>query len=237
MAYSRISRREEKRTKKILVLTFIGITILLALTVTLGVPLIIGVSVFISNLANRASVVENSDKTAPFPPVLSSLPSATNSATLKLSGYGEPGANVYIYLNGTQVKKILLASDGTFSYNEKILKDGINTLYAKAQDAVGNISEPSEKQVILFTNKPPKLEISNPQENQNFTKSQQETTIKGITDPGVDLRINDRFVSVNDDGTFAFTLRLHDGENTLSLVARDQASNETKLERKVTYSP
>ena len=83
MAYSRISRVEEKRTKKILVFTIIGITVLLGLTITLGIPLIIGVSVFISNLTNRAQVVEMSDKTAPFPPVLSPVPTATNSAIKK----------------------------------------------------------------------------------------------------------------------------------------------------------
>jgi len=47
----------------------------------------------------------------------------------------------------------------------------------------------------------------------------------------------DRFVSVKDDGSFTYNLRLNDGENTLTIIARDAAGNETKLERKVTYQP
>jgi hypothetical protein len=61
--------------------------------------------------------------------------------------------------------------------------------------------------------------------------------IKGLTDAGVIIWINDRFVAVKDDGSFNYSIRLQDEENTLNILARDSAGNETRLERKVIYQP
>ncbi len=236
MTYSRISRVEEKKTKKILVLTFIGIVTLLVMIFTIGIPLIIGVSLLVSNATNHQSIIDNTDKTPPVAPVLFPVPIATNSAILKISGYGEPNSNVHIFVNDTEVKKILLPTDGSFSFTDKLLMVGQNVIYVTAQDQAGNLSTESEKLKILYKKNVPKLEITDPQDNQTFSKNQQDLIIKGITEEGVNLTINDRFVNVKDDGAFTSTLRLQDGENTLVFVARDTAGNETKLEKKVFYS-
>lgn len=236
MAYSRISRTEEKRTRKILLLTSIGIIAVIALLITIGIPAIIGLSVLISNFTNRQTQIDNADKTAPYSPVLSPIATATNSAVLKLSGYGEPDSNLTIYINQEEKKKILLGADGNFSISENWLEDGDNDIYATLTDRSGNVSLPSESIRVLYNKKAPKLEVTEPAENQEFQKDQKEITIKGTTDAST-LHINERFAGIKNDGSFSFTYKLNAGENIIQFVAKDLAGNETKLERKVNYSP
>lgn len=237
MAYSRYSRLEERRTKRQLFGVLIVITVVLILLFTVGVRLIIGLSDLISNLNNKNPATETGDKTPPFPPTLVPLTVATNSAILKLQGFAEPESTLNIFVNSVSVKKLILGTDGSFSYSEKILKEGNNSVFAKTTDAAGNESLSSNELHIKYQKKGPKLELSEPQENQVFTKNQSEIIIKGTTESGSSVYINDRFVSVNEEGSFNFPYKLTDGDNLLQIKASDQAGNETKLERKITYSP
>ncbi len=237
MAYSRVSRLEEKRARKQFLIVIASIIGILLVVGTIGIPLMAGASVLLGNLKSRQPLVEGGDKTPPFPPILTPTTSATNSATLKLEGYGEPESTLTIFVNDQEMKKVLIGSDGNFSFTDINLVKGKNEIFATATDQAGNASTPSTHLVIIYIIDSPKLEIFEPTDGQTFAKNQQEIIIKGTTDPGNDIHINGRFVSVKDDGAFMFNLRLNDGENTLSIVARDQAGNETKLERKVTYTP
>ncbi|HCM37726.1 MAG: hypothetical protein UV61_C0002G0279 [Candidatus Gottesmanbacteria bacterium GW2011_GWB1_43_11] len=237
MAYSRISRIEERRTKKQLFFVIVGILAVIVFTTTVGIPLLVRVSVFLGNRKLAQPLSDSLDKTAPFPPTLSSILSATNSAEIKIEGYGEPESTLKLYLNGRDVKKVLLGGDGGFSFTDVTLTEGENNIYATLTDQSGNESSQSQELQIVYKKSAPKLEVSDPQDKQTFGKNQQEITVKGLTDPGNDIRINDRFVLVKEDGTFTYNIKLQDGENTLNIVAQDQAGNETKLERKVTYQP
>lgn len=237
MTYSRISRIEERQTKKQLFLVVIGTIILLLLIFTVGIPLVVNLSVMIGNLKSRQPLVDRGDKTAPFPPTLTPVATATNSAVLKLEGYAEPQSTLTVMLNGSEVKKVLVASDGAFSFTDLTLDEGENRIAATATDQAGNESKESSALSVVFKKNAPKLEISEPQENQIFDKNNQEITIAGKTDIGNRVTVNERFVSVRDDGFFSYRLRLSDGENTLNIVTTDQAGNTTKLERKVTYQP
>lgn len=236
MAYSRVSRVEEKKTKKQLMLVIIGIVALILVAFTVGIPLIVGTSVLLGNLKS-GQTPDTLDKTPPFPPILSPVVSATNSASLKIEGYGEPSTTLKIMVNDEEAKKTLLDTGGSFSFTDIKLSAGKNTISATLTDEAGNESPPAPQLQVEYKKGAPKLEISEPTENQEFKGSQQEITVKGTTDPGNDVRINDRFVTVHDDGSFSFNFKLGDGENTLMVVARDSAGNETKLERRVTYSP
>lgn len=232
---SRISRIEERRTKKRLVFISLGIIAVFVLVVTVGIPLIVGTSVLLGNLNGNSPLSTSGDTTPPFPPVLSSVPSATNSANLKLEGYGEAQTTLFVILNGEEVKKALLPLDGTFSFNDLKLDTGENTLRAYLTDAAGNESELSDEITVTFKKTGPKLEITEPEDGKTYDKNYQEITIKGKVDPGSQVFINDRFVSVKDDGSFEHRLRLSEGENILSIIGRDTAGNETKIERKVTF--
>lgn len=237
MKNSRLSRIEEKRTKKQLFIVLVGIIAILALVFTLGIPLIVGMSVLLGNLRGSQSNSAGSDTTAPVPPVLSTPTQATNSAELLIEGYGESGSTLKIFMNEDEIKKILIGNDGTFTFTDIPLEKGDNRIYATVTDEAGNESIHSQELKIAYKKDGPKLEIQEPQENQEFGKNQQEIQIKGKTDTGSTVTINDRFVSVNDEGNFEYKLKLSDGENIVSIVARDSAGNETKIELKVTYQP
>lgn len=237
MAYSRVSRIEERRTRTRLILVCLGIFAVLTLLISVGIPLLVGASVWIGNLKSKQPLAETTDKTPPFPPILSTGNTATNSATLKIDGYGEPDSTLKLFLNDSQVKEALLGKDGAFSFSDIQLTKGANSFYATLTDSAGNVSSPSAKINVNYKKDLPKLEVSEPTDNQTFGKNQQDILVRGSTDPGNDVRINDRFVLVKDDGSFTFNLKLNEGDTTLSIVATDPAGNQTKLERKVTYAP
>ena len=237
MAYSRVSRIEEKRTRKQFTIVIVSIVGIILVITTIGIPLMVGASVFLGNLKSQQPLMGSSDKTPPFPPILSPVSTATNSASLKIEGYGEPESTLKIFVNEQEVKNILIGVDGNFSFNDISLISGKNEIYGISRDASGNESSSSDHLIVTYKKNAPKLEINEPSEGTTFGKNQQEITIRGLTDPRNDVRINDRFVSVKDDGSFTYNLRLNDGENTLTIIARDAAGNETKLERKVTYQP
>lgn len=231
---SRFSRIEEQRTKKRLTLVILSTIIILVALITLGIPLLVRVSAFLGNSAGTTSI---DDKTPPFAPRLSPVNSATNSAQLKVEGYAEPETTLEVIRNGDKVKEILLGRDGSFLITDISLDDGVNTIHAIATDKAGNESTLSNKLVITYKKKGPKLEIFSPEDGKTFGKNDQEITVSGSTEKQSSVWINDRFVSVADDGKFEYKLRISDGENIIKIVSQDTASNQTTIERKVTYSP
>lgn len=232
---SRLTRLEEKRTKRRLILISAGIITLIALTVTIGIPLLVRISVLLGNTGS--SQVNESDTTPPFPPILNPILEATNSAQLKIDGYAEPESTLRLFLNGDQIKEVFVTRDGAFSFSDITLKEGSNTVFAVAGDTAGNVSNESTSLSITYKKTGPTLEIESPRDGQTFGRNQDEIVIKGKTDPDATVRLNDRFVSKKDDGSFEYPMILAEGETTLILVAKDQAGNETKTEIKVTYSP
>lgn len=237
MSNSRMSRIEEKRIKKQLFLVVAGIIITIILVVIFGIPLLVKTSVFLGDLKSGPNINISQDKTPPYPPTLFQINEATNTARIKIEGYAESESTVKLFLNNEEIKKTLLGKDGTFSYEDIDLKDGVNEIYALAMDTAGNESVPSQILTVNYLRNAPKLIISEPGDNQNFGKNQQEISIKGQTDPGNSVSINSRFVYVKDDGMFVFTLKLSDGDNLITITAKDAAGNETKKEMHVVYSP
>lgn len=237
MPTSRLSRVEEKRTKTRLYKVMGATVLILVLLVVLGIPLLVKVSTLIGNINSQGINPDTQDKTPPFAPVLSPINSATNSAQLKIEGYAEPETTLIVKLNGEKIKEEILSLDGNFSFTGLKLDPGRNTIYATATDKSGNESAISNELIVTYKKGAPKVEITEPIEGATFGKNQQDIVVKGTTDKGNTVYINDRFVSVADDGNFSYQLKLNEGENKLKIRARDIAGNETEIERTVIYSP
>ncbi len=233
---SRLTRLEIKNAYKRILLSLLATVIIVLSLVFLGVPAMIKVSVFMGNLKSGDSGTSQEDTTSPYPPRLEASYTATNSATVAVSGYAEPGTSLEVFLNSKSLKKFLVGSDGQFDLPGVTLREGENKITAIAKDTAGNASKPSEPLVITYKNKPPMVEISEPQEGQSFN-GDKNIKISGKTEPGSSVYINGRFVVVGDDGSFTFSLPLNQGENTLQIVVTDIAGNQTTVERKVTYNP
>lgn len=185
---------------------------------------------------SSSGIAPITDTVPPQRPQLVAVPAATNSASMKISGYTEPKSTAVLVWDGSQAKQMGVDDEGSFSFSV-LLKEGRNTLAVFAEDAAANQSQPSAEVVVEYDSIPPKLEITNPQPNQSFQGTMnQRLTITGITDPGSKVYSNDRLISVAADGSFSNTLVLQEGANSFLMRARDAAGNETSVEVLVQFS-
>lgn len=80
----------------------------------------------------------------------------------------------------------------------------------------------------------PPLEIFEPKENQILL--QREVIISGKTDPNITLLIEDKPVSLEDNGNFKKTLSLFPGKKIITIKAVNKFGKETIVKRKIEIS-
>ncbi len=237
-SYSRLSRRQEKENLRKAFIYFILAIVLMGATLFLGIPVIIRVAIFFTEIRGSSLPVEQTDTLAPSPPRINTLPEATKTAYINLSGTSEAGSTVEIYINDQKVDSIVSDSNSSFSTGKLRLEEGRNSIYTIAVDHTGNQSSASEKHYVWYDEKPPELEITSPQDGANFYGEQEKSiTIQGKTEPEVSIALNGRIIIVNSEGEFSTSLSLNEGENQILVVAQDRAGNETEKEIKVIYFP
>ena len=236
MQYTRLGRLEEKRQKRRLYLSIAGIIAIIALLVVFGIKLLIGFSVLVDNIKNAGP--QSQAKTSPnilLPPSLDPLPEATNSSIFSVNAHGKAGATLIIYLNEDEAQKTTIEDDGTATVSKLKAKEGINTVSAKIMDDAKKTSELSNVLTFTLNTKAPIMEIQKPDDNAEVRGDPQTVEVSGKTDTGNRITINDRFVVVQNDGSFAYNYTLSEGNNTLTITATDPAGNKTSMERHVTY--
>ncbi|OGM15152.1 hypothetical protein A2V56_00395 [Candidatus Woesebacteria bacterium RBG_19FT_COMBO_42_9] len=234
--YSRLVRFEERRNLRSAVLLGLLTLGLILFFIFFGLPLMAKFAGFLADLRKTSTPVESADTTPPAPPRLDTLPEATNKLSINITGSTEPGATVILSLN-TKEEEILANSEGEFTFNFELL-NGENSILAKARDDAGNESQKTQTVKIIFDDEAPSLEITAPPDGASFFGSKQrQIVVEGKTEEGTSLTINDRFVLVENDGTFAFTTTLGEGENSFNLKAKDKAENLTEKTIKVSFTP
>lgn len=234
--YSRLRTTEERKNLRTAVVLGVMTILLLGGVFVFGLPTVAKFAAFLSDLRKSGEPVEINDTTPPAPPRLDSLPEATNKTQIEVSGESEPGATVIILFN-KEDHDALADNEGSFRFTFE-LDDGENTLVASAKDTAGNESQKTDEFSITFDDEDPSLDIASPSEGASFFGAKQrQIIIEGITDAESTLAINDRFVLVEEDGSFAFATTLSEGENTFNLKAQDKAGNQTEKSLKVNFSP
>ncbi len=235
MANSRLSRREVRQSKKKLIYSLGGIIIVLFLLVKFGIPLLTQFSLLVAGRNQTNDGTQNTDKPRFIaPPVLNQPFTATNSAQIKVSGTAQNKQQVKLYVNDNVVDTQDVQSDGTFSFENVTLKNGDNTIQAKAK-MNDKESDFSNTLTITFQNKAPSLDVSSPSDGQSFSKDPS-LVVKGKTDPDAKVTVNDFQAIVNDDGSFSYNMQLQNGDNQLKVIAMDAAGNKTEKDLKVTYT-
>lgn len=233
---SRLSRRIEKKTKKNLILSLLGIIIIIFLILKVGIPLLVNFSLLIANQKDKSTTSQNTTNPSFIsPPVLNPLPSATNSAALVISGNGNTGQTVRIYINDNLIDETPTKKDGSFSINET-LKKGTNTIQTKSE-LNGKESDFSNSIVVTYSDTKPSLEITSPSDGQTFSKDQNTAPVSGKTDPDVKITVNGFWAIVDDNNNFSYSLPLQNGDNQIKVIATDNASNTTEKDIKITYNP
>lgn len=233
---SRLARFEERRAYRRIIFSVLGTIIILVSFLFLGIPALREFSLFMANLRGGSDLTTQ-DTTPPYTPRLEAPYTATNSATITISGYAEPNTSVEIFLNGLTFKKILIGNDGNFILPNINLSEGENKITAQAKDAANNQSQPADPLIIIYKKTPPKLEITQPNDGENFSGENKNASIVGLTDTETTVTVNNRFVMVKNDGSFSYSYPLNSGENLSKIIATDKAGNQTTVEKKVNYSP
>lgn len=232
---SRLSNLKETRIRKNLFLSLAGIAIVIFIVIKFGLPFLVNLTLFLSG--SRSSEVSTQNNSIQFisPPIINPMSSATNSASVTISGNSSPNQTVNLYINNSLMDKVKTKSDGSFTFTES-LTPGENII--KVNATVDNkTSDFSDTQTVIFKNALPSLTIDSPSDGQVFSKDQNLIQVKGKTDSDVKLTINDLWVIVDENNNFSYSLTLKNGENPIKVTATDQAGNKKEVDLKVNYNP
>ncbi len=234
--YSRLAFVEERKNiKKAYLYVFLSILALIFL-VYLGLPTLIKFAGFIGDIAKSDKPIEISDNTPPAPPQFDEIPEYSKEESIDIKGASENGATISFTANG-DTSEVIANSEGKFVFLFN-LQNGENTIFASAKDISGNLSTETKVFKVIFDNLEPKLEITSPKDGDSFYGApQRQLSIKGTVNEVADVRVNDRFVSLKDDGTFNFTTTLNEGGNSFEIKATDPAGNQASTSLSVNFTP
>ncbi len=235
MARSRMNRRLVKQTERNLLLIIVGIAAVVVLLVIFGVKLLVNFSLFVEKKTD-SSTNEPSKNVIMVAPILDPLASATNSATIDITGIAGSGDYVSLYINGKQSKKADVKEDNTFAFRDVELDKGDNTIKVRAFTKDNNESKFSDTQSVSFSNKAPSLSVDFPTDGETYHKDNNPLRVRGKTDKNMRVTINDFWAMVGDNGDYYYNLPLQNGDNQITVVAADEAGNKTTKSLKVSYS-
>ena len=119
------------------------------------------------------------------------------------------------------------------------LEQGENEVYTTAKDATGNESRPSTVYKVIIDRKPPKLEVTEPEQGATITEEEDKQTfviVGGTVEENTIVIVNGHQAIVRGEGDFEYKLLLSDeGEIFIKIEARDLAGNKTTIEKTVIY--
>lgn len=233
---SYISRKEEKQNiRKAYIFVFLSL-IGVATILVFGIPALAKFAGFLGGFRESGQPVEINDTTPPVTPRFDILPEATNDQRLEIRGNTEAGATIEINFNNSK-EEIIADNTGQFS-TILTLSPGSNSFTAIAKDNSGNISSETPVYKIVYDTNAPSLEITAPEDgSQYYGSKQRQVVIEGKTESDSEVRINDRFVVVESDGSFSFATSLQEGENLFLIRSEDTAGNSTEATLTLHYTP
>lgn len=204
---------------------------------TWGLPALIGGLSFFNKFKPSTKVNSVSEETVIAPPVLNIPFDATNSATIKISGYSTPKYKVEIYIDNELKNETTAGENGSFQSDAIPLSLGTNNIYGLTVNEDGKKSLPSKTIKLLYSSEKPKLELSEPADGQQIQGGDKKVSVSGKTDATSSLAINGNTVIINGDGNFSKTVDINEGDNVITVVATNLVGNTSQVERRVTYLP
>ena len=232
---SRLVRKTDEQITKRTALLGVFAVILFISVIIFGLPFLIKFSVFLGESKSNKGDVSKQAILPPLAPRLVIPFEATNSATIKITGFAEANVNVQLVKNDVAGEKIKVSEAGDFSFDNVDLNDGDNTFSAIAMTDNGGSSEASKIINVFYNTKAPQLTMSNPSGDEISVDSADFDVI-GRTDKGNSVTVNNRVAMVDDEGNFKLKLQLNSGKNNVEIIVRDSAGNDTKKNITITYS-
>ena len=183
------------------------------------------------DLFRGKDIYVNEDKLPPIPPFLSSIPEATQSSSIDITGRSESGVKVELYIDGSRISETVSDSNGSFVFSSVPVGVFRQEIYTKAVDESGNESNQSNTYAIQQDTTPPEVEITSPDKKEISHRATEHTyRIAGKTEPGAAVLVNEQLAVINPDGDFFANLRLETGGNKIKIMVKDKALNETENE-------
>jgi len=223
----------QKNTKNSIIFVLLTTFVIIFLFFT-GIKILTYTINIFTNLKSSNTSPNSSDTLPPKIPDVYSFNEYTNSQKIVIKGGAEPSSVVYLNLNGKVLNKVA-DSDGIYIF-DLTLKEGNNDFYLFSKDSSGNESGKTKTYMVIQDLTKPLLQIDQPSNNSTIAGVKNKLLeIKGVSESGVELKINDKFVNVNENGAFIYKYDLNIGENLIRLSAKDRAGNETSKDLTVIY--
>ena len=224
--YSRRAIVQERKNIRKAALYILLTILAIIIFIFFGIPLIAKTASFIGELRKSNGPIEKTDTTPPASPTIQSPPEYTNQPKIEIKGSTEPGISIIVNANSKK-EEIISTKEGLFTYTFE-LNEGENKISFIAKDNAGNESQESKVYTIIYDNKPPKITIDSPKDGESFYGSKQrQIVIQGKVEDADTLKINDRIVIIENDGSFTYAVTLQEGDNNFEIVASDKAGNTT----------
>lgn len=151
--------------------------------------------------------------------------SFTNKKEVTVEGTSSPNTTIDVFNDGEKAGTTETNGEGKFSLS-LTLKNGVNTLTAKAKTDVGSTDASAPVTITLDQDKP-ELAITSPKDG---SKTNRETvTVTGtIADDHLkSVTVNGQAATVT-DGKYSKRILLDEGINQITVVAKDKAGNSMK---------
>lgn len=171
------------------------------------------------------------------PPILRDIPSASQESLISFKGTApDKNGTVEIYVNDELADEVKIGDNTIFDVKDIVLASGNNLIKSRfvKKDKTSSFSDTV---VVSYLKEKPKLEVSTPSDNSNFTKADKNIAVKGKTDPDNTVNVNGFRAIVEADGEFSYQLQLNDGENIINIEAHNPAGATTLTTLKVNYTP
>lgn len=225
-------KKDEDITRKTVFLGIITVIIFLALMV-FGLPSLIKLSIFLGDIKKNNNNVGEKILPPIAPRIV--LPfESTNSSNVAVSGFAEKNVTIELLKNDVSIGKVMTNDNGEFKFSDIQLDSGDNTFSAIAISDKAGSSEPSKDTKVAFDNASPELTMTNPAE-EKMKVDVADFDIIGKTEKTARVTINGRIAIMDDNGQFKIKYQLSAGKNTIEVIVRDLAGNETKKTIEITY--
>lgn len=168
-------------------------------------------------------------------PFFTNTVKASKEKFIKISGAAEIDSSVKLFVNGPEVKETKTGSDGTFTFEGVELIEGGNLIFAKATSSGKTESQKSETLTIVFDTKKPEIQLISPVNGQKISGVDSRVNIKGKVNEESAVTINSHQSVVDSEGNFSSLISLKKGNNTILIMARDLAGNESSISANIEF--
>ncbi|HCH9395420.1 TPA: Ig-like domain repeat protein [Salmonella enterica] len=171
-----------------------------------------------------------------------SLPALSNNRALSVSGVGEAGSQVSIFVDGKLVNVVMVEADGTWRAPILLQDDGTFNIHFSITDVAGNTEVSKDYSVDVDSSTAfPTLNLedaSNSGSLDDLITSHNKPVLVGTAEAGATIHIyvDEKIVAnvlVLEDGTWSYQFdnALKDGEYSIRVVAEDPAGNTAESPR------